>query len=192
MKRLFLLGLVLLGGCVVQSFQPFYGDAYKADAPEVFGQWKVASIGADSNVAYKAWVFTEDYKLLTHDDKGPSGHLQTTFFKIGTQLFCDAEIVDIPEGKFNAFWMLHIRGTHTLCKADVAKDKLTFTPLSFDWFKKALAAKEVDLPHVRTNKEDDFLMTATGDQWAKFLRKYAADTNAFPEANAFVLRKPQS
>ncbi len=189
MKRLVWFALMLLGGCVVQSFHPFYRDNAKVDLPEVIGEWNVIAAGNDSNVAYKPWVFGDDYKLLTYDDKNQSGKLQATFFKVGDQLFCDFEAGEVEEGTINVYWTFHVRQAHTVCKAQLANRQLTLTPLGYEWFKKSLASKEITLQHLKGKNDDNFLVTATPEQWAKFLEKYSANTNAFPQSTAYVLRK---
>jgi len=189
MKRLALFGLVLLGGCVVQSFHPFYSNNAKVELPQAIGEWNLVAAGNDTNVACKPWVFTTSYELLTYGEKDVPGKLQATFFKVGGQLFCDFEAGEAEEGKLNAYWILHVRPVHTVAKVQLEKQQLTLVPMSFDWFKKALASKQIDLPHLKGKKDDDFLVTATPDQWAKFLQKYGADTNAFPQSTAYVLRK---
>jgi len=189
MKRLALFGLVLLSGCVVQSFHPFYRDDAKVPLPQVRGEWDVVAAGTDTNIAYKPWVFTENDELVTYDDKNVSSTLRVTFFKVGRQLFCDFAAGEMEEGRLNPYWILHVRAVHTVAKVQLEKDRLSLVPMNFNWFKKSLAAKQVDLPHLKGKTEDEFLVTATPDQWAKFLSEYAADTNAFPQSAAYVLRK---
>ncbi len=189
MKQFALVGLVLLGGCVVQSFHPFYRDAAKVELPQVPGEWNLIAAGNDTNVTCKPWVFTADYGLLTYDEKDVPSKLQATFFKVDNQLFCDFQASDADQAKINAYWIFHVRPVHTVCKAQLDSRQLTLIPLNFDWFKKALVSKQVDLPHLKGKNDDDFLVTATPDQWALFLEKYGADTNAFPRDSAYILKK---
>jgi hypothetical protein len=191
MKRLTLIALVLLGGCVVQSFHPFYNTNAKVELPQAVGEWNLVAAGSDTNVTSKPWVFSKSYELTTYDEKNVPGKLQATFFKAGQHLFCDFEAGDIEDGKLNPYWILHVRPTHTVAKVHLDSRQFTLTPLSFDWFKKALVAGQLDLPHIKSSKSQDFLVTATPDQWAKFLDKYGANTNAFPPATAYVLKKRQ-
>lgn len=189
MKRLVCLGFALLSGCVVQSFHPFYREDAKVELPQVIGEWNLIAAGSDTNVACKPWVFTKDYELLTYDEKNLPGKLQATFFKVGTQLLCDFEAGEAEEGKLNPYWIFHVRPVHTVCKVQLEERQLTLTPLNFDWFKMALDAKLIDLPLLKARKGDHFLLTATPDQWANFLEKYGADTNAFYKNTAYILRK---
>jgi hypothetical protein len=192
MKRFVLFGTLLLGGCVVQSFYPCYQDNAKVELREVIGSWNVIAAGEDTNIAYKAWVFSDDYKLLTYDDKNQPGKLQATFFKVGNQLFCDFEAGDVEEGTINGFWLFHVRQAHTVAKVKLADGQLTLLPLSFEWFKKSIAAKEMELPYLKGKNEDSFFVTATPEQWATFLAKHASDADAFPQKTAYVLRKRSS
>ncbi len=189
MKRFAVLSLLLLGGCVVQSFHPFYREQAKVNPPEVTGEWNLVAAGSDTNVACKPWVFSADNELTTYDENNLPAKLKATFFKIGNQLFCDFEPGEVEEGKLNAYWILHVRPVHTVAKVQLDKQQLTLIPLNFDWFKKSLAANQIDLPCLKGHKEHDFLLTASPEQWAGFLEKYAANTNAFPQNTAYVLRK---
>jgi len=189
MKRFAMFGLLLLGGCVVQSFHPFYEENAKVALPQLAGEWDLIADGTNTKPACTPWVFTDEGELITRDDKNLPGKLRASFFKVGGQLFCDLEAGDLEEGRVNVYWMLHVRPVHTVCKAQLTDRELTLVPLHFNWFKKALVSREIELPHLTARGNDVFLVTATTDQWRKFLQQHAADTNAFPQNTAYLLRK---
>lgn len=189
MKAFASVALVLLSGCVVQSFHPFYQEQAKTPLPELVGEWTLAAAGSDKAPSVPPWVFTENGELITYDEKGVAGKLRATFFKVGEQLFCDFEAGDTEEGRLNPYWILHVRPVHTVAKVQRTAQQLTLVPLNYEWFKKAVAGGEVNLPHLKRDKDDVLLVTAPPEQWARFLGRYGADTNAFPPNTAYVLRR---
>ena len=87
--RVFVFGLLsalLLSGCV-QSLNPFYTDDVRIAMPELNGKWTLLD-DAGRPKQQKDWVF-EDGRILTYSEKGGSGILDATWFKVGDQLYID-------------------------------------------------------------------------------------------------------
>lgn len=190
-----------LTGCFVQSIHPFYTDAARVKMPEVLGEWDlVAATGEDlSTNGVKPWVFSEGdenrYSILVHDKENAAAQIKAVFFKAGEQVFCDFTAGALPdEMKLNTYWVFNVRAVHTVYRADLGGDELKLIPLDFQWVTKAIENKELDLPHIKEEGNDKAipLFTATPAEWGTFLKAHGASTNAFPEKNAFVLKRRAS
>ena len=196
-KRILALGLVLLGGCVVQSFYPFYTDEAKVSLPSIAGSWQPIDKDSPANTAERPWVFTTradgQYEFLTYDKDKP-GKLKATFFKVGTNLFCDFSPADVlPEdAKINGYWAFHVRPVHSVARVETNSDRLTFVPLSFDWVRAAVQSNQVTLAHLQGKEKDDLLFTARPQEWSKFLADHAANTNAFKPDSAYAFRRSKT
>ena len=152
----------LLTGCVVQSFYPFYTDNSKVAMPQLAGEWDlIKSSGEEvSNKNIKPWVFTGD-EILAMNENHATGQIQTVYFKVGTQVYCDS-IAGEPKGEINEYWYFHHRPLHTVSKVDIKDDVLTFRLLDYEWFKKALDSKQINLPFLTPAEKDSIpLLTAS-------------------------------
>jgi hypothetical protein len=136
----------------------------------------------------KPWTF-ENNKAFVFDDHDVPGQIALTYFKIGTNIFCDSMASDPPDDpRINGYWLIHIRTVHTVSKVEVNGDTATFLPLNYEWFSKAVERKEVEIPSLK-QKEGLPLYTATPEEWERFLTKHASNTNAFSDKVAMVLKK---
>ena len=187
--------MVALGGCVVQSFYPFYTDEAKVSLPQIAGAWQPIDQDSPTNSLERPWIFTArddgQYELLTYDKKTP-GKLKATFFKVGSNLFCDFCAGDVEDGTINGYWAFHVRPVHSVARVQTNSDRLAFVPLSFDWVQRAVQSNQVSLAHLPGKEKDDLLFTARPPEWARFLADHAANTNAFNPANTFAFRRSKS
>jgi len=190
-----LVGVVaaLLGGCVVQSFHPFYTEESKVDAPGgIIGQWKPVRLGdtdeeKTKTANVKPWVFSKD-DLQTYDKKNVASTVETQFFKLDGVLYCDFTARGSPEQfEANIYWTVNIVPVHTLCKVELEGDRLTLKPVSYSWMKNAAEEKKLSLPYVAG--EDLMLFTATPEQWEAFLKEHGKDPEVFPEEDDFVFTR---
>ena len=195
MKRVLSVCLLLLAGCVVQSFGPFCTDQSVVYVREVIGEWKLQKDFGDdvSTNAISFWVFAGDTATnctLKAFDKGNIGaKFGARCFKLGRSMFIDVIPADFGEGtKLNSYWMWTERAMHTVCKVESDGETLTLIPLDFNWFKKQLQGNETGLP-CAGNVDAEFIVTANPKQWEAFLSKHATDPEAFPQKHAFVLKR---
>ena len=82
--------LIILTGCIIQSFHPFYTDKSKIALPQLNGDWDlVRAWGETAEQGSGPWRIHDD-KIKTIDDKGLTAMIHVTFFKVGDRLFCDS------------------------------------------------------------------------------------------------------
>lgn len=193
MKRILAVCLLLLAGCVVQSFGPFCTDNSVVYVREAVGEWKLQKDFGDdvSTNLISLWVFAGDAAtnctLKAFDKENIGATFGVKFFKLGKSMFVDVLPTDPAEGtKLNSYWMWTERAMHTICKVELNGKVLTLIPLDFDWFKKQL--QENALPYAG-NVAAEFIVTANPKQWEVFLSKHAANPDAFREKHAFVLKR---
>ncbi len=194
MKNLLMLIFIagLLASCIPKSTEKHYEDADIIDPPpEIIGKWQPIIFFGDSVEAKKIddWVFSKD-KIECYDDKKRKGILETHFFKIGDNLFCDTFPGD-PKSTFpnglNETWVMHINPMHILTKIEVTKDKLVMIPLHIDAIWKALQSNEIKIKYV--GKKDNYLFTDKPSSWRKFLEKHGENKDFFSEKVRYEFKK---
>ncbi|MGD0652337.1 MAG: hypothetical protein ABSA97_14565 [Verrucomicrobiia bacterium] len=196
MKRFFPILLIVLAGCIVQSFHPFYTDKSKVALPQLNGEWDAVTAWGDKVDATNLppWRISHN-EIVAYDNDSKPSKIRVTFFKLGEQLFCDSIAGNIdpndPNGtKVPSYWVWHTFAVHTVTKVETNRSVLTFKPLDLDWLTNRLATAEVSLSHLTRAEEKDWpLFTAKSADWEKFLTKYAKNTNAFPTNHVYVLKR---
>ena len=186
--RVFVFGLLsalLLSGCV-QSLNPFYTDDVRIAMPELNGKWTLLD-DAGRPKQQKDWVF-EDGRILTYSEKGGSGILDATWFKVGDQLYIDTTAHTPESETVSDWWTFHVMPVHILCKVERDDRKLTFKPLDLEWMKQALTNGLASLPVVKGKETDMILFNAAPEQWMQFLKRLGTNEDAFTGGNecAFV------
>ena len=113
------------------------------------------------------------------------------FFKIGEMTFCDFYAGDLVDNGVNEFWAMNVHPVHTVTRAEFKGDVLTFKPLDAEWVAKGLEIRELKVPYLKPKDPEHelVLFTATPQEWEGFLKQYGSTTNAFPDKNAYALRK---
>ena len=191
MKRALPIVLVILAGCIVQSFHPFCTDKSKTSLPQLNGDWDlVKAWGENPKQASGPWRIHDD-KIKTIDEKGLAATIDVTFFKVGDRLFCDSIAGDLGDDvKVSWYWAWHARPVHTVSKVETSDGTLVFKPLDLDWLTNAVAKGQVTLPLLKRAGDDNWpLFTTSSADWEKFLAKYGGDTNAFPTNHVYVLKR---
>ncbi|HUI06589.1 MAG TPA: hypothetical protein VL486_06250 [Verrucomicrobiae bacterium] len=191
MKRVWLVPLVLMAGCIVQSFHPFYTARSKTALPQLNGDWDlVTAWGESPKRASAPWQIHDD-KIKTIDDQGLVATIDVTFFKVDGRLFCDSIAGDLgDDAKVSWYWAWHARPAHTVSKVETSDGRLVFKPLDLDWLTNAMAKGQISLPVIKRAGDDNWpLFTASAADWEKFLATYGGDTNAFPATHTFVLKR---
>lgn len=192
MKRSLLILLVLLAGCIVQSFQPFYTGKSKVELPQLNGNWDaIKAFGnplTTSNVP--PWQISAD-QIVAYDPDSKPSKIDVSFFKLGSQLFCDSTAGN-SEGQA-WYWAWHTRPIHTVTRVETNGNLLVFKPLDLNWLTNGVATGKISLPYISRPEDDRWpLFTATPAQWEQFLAMYADDTNAFPDTHSYVLKRHAS
>ena len=189
MKRVFPVLFILLAGCIVQSFHPFYTDKSKVALPQLNGQWDAVTIWGDkADTNLPPWRIS-DNEIVAYDPDSLSSKVQVVFFKLSGQLFCDSTAGDIGDSKTPWYWAWHVRRIHTVTKVETNCDLLTFKPLDIDWLTNGIAAGKVSLSCLTQPGDNLPLFTAKPAEWEKFLAKYAKNLDAFPENHIYVLKR---
>jgi hypothetical protein len=185
---------ILLSGCWVQSLQPFHTPETTAKVPELAGPWKfVSQFGDDlTRKEIRPWTFGE--KLTAYDRNNVEGTLVYSLFKVGDHVYLDAIAGEPREESTNAFWHCLVRPVHSLVRVEVKGDELVLLPLSYDWLKEKVEAREVSLPVLKSEEVDEkeqpkLLFNASPEQWEQFLKKHGGDEEAFTRKNALVFKR---
>ena len=180
-----LFSLFLLSGCV-QSLNPFYTEEAKVAMPELNGRWTMLDDSGRPR-PQKDWLI-EDRRILTYSEKGGSGVLEATWFKVNGQLFVDTVAGSPDEQTVSDWWSFHVMPVHILCKVTIQGDQLSFRPLSRDWVKEAAVAGIVSLSVDKGREDDAQLYTPTSEQWMAFLKKHGTNEEAFADSNFRFIR----
>ena len=184
-----LLGVLLLSGCV-QSLSPFFTDDAKVAMPELNGKWSMLDEKGRPKTQ-KDWVF-EDGRILTYSDKGGSGMLDATWFKVGDQLYVDTTAHSLESDTVSDWWIFHVMPVHILCKVERGDRNLVFKLLDLDWMKRALTNGVVSLPFVEGEGSDMVLFTAAPGQWMQFLEQQGTNDAAFEGGDEYTFaRSPE-
>ena len=183
------LGMILLSGCV-QSLNPFFTDDAKVAVPELNGRWTMlADTGRPKT--QKDWVF-EGERIMTYSEKGGSGILVATWFKVGDQLYVDTTADSLDSDLVSDWWVFHVMPVHILCKVEGDGKRLTFKPLDFKWVKQALVRGMASLPVVKGKESDMVLFNAEPAQWMQFLEQQGTNEEAFAgESEYTFIRSPE-
>ena len=190
MKRALPIVLIILTGCLVQSYHPFYQEKSKVTLPQLDGEWDAIVTWGDKPDANPSnlppWRIAGD-SVFTPE----SAKIHVTFFKVGGQLFCDSMAGSLDDSnKVSWYWAWHARPVHTVTKIETNGDLLTFKPLDLEWLTNRIAAGRFSLPSLtRTEDKDWPLFTAKAADWEKLLKKYANNTEAFPTNHIYVLKR---
>ena len=195
MKRISIISLLIISvscfsSCIVQSIHPFYTADAVVEPPMKNGEWTMI----DSNgvpVMPKPWVFNGD-EITTYDARGARAVVKVTYFKVKQTIFMDA-VADKPQKGVCTWWAMQLTPVHTLCRIEIKKDSMTFFPINYEWFVKALKDKIVILPHEESKGNDFLVFTASSRQWMDFLAKHGKDKRVFSETflMKFVMKKIQ-
>jgi hypothetical protein len=178
----------LLGGCL-QSLNPFFTDDAKVAMPELNGKWTMLD-DAGRPKSQKDWVF-EDGRIMTYSEKGGSGILVATWFKVGDQLYVDTTAASLESDTVSDWWIFHVMPVHILCKVERDDKRLTFKPLDLEWVKQALTNGVVSLPVVKGKENDMVLFSTEPEQWMQFLKRQGTNEDAFAGGNEVTFVRSQ-
>ena len=176
----------ILSGCVLGSANPFFTPDLVVEMPELYGNWFYEKDIKSDN---KAPVVISSGKITIFDDKGIPGEAKLTFFKVEQVLFVDF----FPdEGEFKKELFEDKSPLHFICLIKYENGKLLFNPLDYAWLGKEVEAGRIPMPYQKagTDEDVDIILTASSAQWIEFLKAHRNDPKAFPEDDAWLIRKP--
>ena len=192
MKRAFPVLFILLAGCIVQSFHPFYTDKSKVALPQLNGEWDAITLwGEDVTNRVAPWRIS-DNEIVAYDKDSAPAKIHVTFFKLDSKtLFCDSIAGDIGnDNKVPSYWAWHVRPIHTVTKVEMVGSVLTFRPLDLDWLTNRVATGKSSLLRLSRAEDNHWpLFTASPDDWEKLLTKNANNSDAFPTNHIYVLKR---
>ena len=184
-----LLGMLLLSGCV-QSLNPFFTEDAKVAMPELNGKWTMLDDTGHPK-AQKDWVF-KDARIMTYSEKGGSGILVATWFKVGDQLYVDTTADSLESDMVSDWWIFHVVPLHILCKVERDDKRLIFKPLALEWVRQALTNGTVSLPVVQGKESGMVLFNAEPAQWMQFLKQHGANDDVFAGGSEYTfIRSPE-
>ena len=187
---------MMLGGCLVMSLHPFFTDSDAIFEQSLVGTWEDGSgkatitfkqFGAN---AYRMTYVQRDLPSPTggKDKQGEPGDFEAHLGRVGGTLFLDLYPDKNSWDRLkNEALAVHLAPTHTISKVSLEGDKLVISGLDHDWLKNLIAKNSRAIAHEKV--EGAIIMTASTEALQKFLKKYAANTKAFPSGEEFHRQK---
>jgi hypothetical protein len=193
---IFMLGLFLLGSCVIKSLHPFYTQNVIYFEKKIIGNW-IDNENANWNIlTFKEVILKENKKnnpSELNDDQFrtyamyKNGYVayfekdstKSSFvampFKIKGQLFLDFTPVEDSESERlkNDLYRMHLIETHTLAKVDMLSDN----EINIKWFSskklaELLEENRIKIKHEKIGFAETVLLTASSEELVKFIEKY--------------------
>ena len=93
-------------------------------------------------------------------------------------------IADEPGKGLCTWWAMQLTPVHTICRVNIQKNKLTLSPVNYEWIENAPKEKTSALPHLEKNEDDFLVFTAKPKEWMVFLKKHGKDKKLFSEIHA--------
>jgi hypothetical protein len=170
-----------LSGCIVQSIHPFFTEEAVIEMPNLNGMW-MRILKESEGGQEKPWIFA-DNEIHTYGEKGGSGTLHATYFKIGELLFMDTTAAEPDHTRVSEWYEIHTAPVHIVCKVEMGKNRLLLTPINNDWLREALKKKVVSFPDPIREENDYTLFNISSEDWMRFLQKHGKNPEAFARKN---------
>ncbi len=181
--------VLLLPGCFVQSFQPFYTISSVVDLPAIHGEWRLVR-KSEENVAEEypePWNFDID-EITTFED-GISSTLDAVYFKVDNVTFVDLSPSEIEE-QLNAWWAIHTIPVHSVCKIEISGDTLNVIPLDGEWIEEMFEEKKLALSYIDIDSEEgQIVLSSSAEELELFLKKYGRNTEAFEREGILTFKR---
>jgi hypothetical protein len=174
--------VVLMTGCV-RSAHPIYMKEDLTFDPGLLGTW-FEKDGKD------IWIFEQAgdnaYKLMHLEDgeEAKSAIFDARLVQVGDQQYLDL-FPEEPEIK-SGFYKIHLVPVHSFVRLSLQRDSLRMSALDYDWLRKKIAARELDLPHVVV--DGDIILTGGPREIQAFLIGIAEEKSAFCDPNELQRR----
>lgn len=186
------LALVALLCCAISSctptLHPLFTHADRTYDPELAGIWLNHE---QDNKFTLAW-FAEGkiYSLRTElkDQPATPGDFNAILGKIGKHRFLNLVPKRPTSLDAKSFYGGHFIQTFTFWKVDLKGDKLTLTPLNYQWVEAMIKAKKLGIKYEQ--QDGGFItLTASTEELKAFVLKYADDSSAFSGGLQFERKK---
>ena len=187
-KILSLLSLALfLGGCIVQSTQPFYTKAVMTPVPETLkGEWVFQRKKSSVKITNpRNWKLTSD-TLVTYNKHNIEGRLRIKFFTVNGILYCDSTANSPDDKQHNMYWVSHVSPMHMLSRVKISDKQLQFILINANRLKSIISENKLALA---TTKAEGQLFIAKSNQWVQFLETYGSDPKLFGEKSEKITLK---
>ena len=172
----------MAGGCV-RSMQPILKDEQVFTNDKWLGDW-VSSDGKTSGVVTAA-DDQKRYKLLYTDEQGKQANLLVRLGKIGDMTIAESTIDD-PAPDASDVYKLHLLPLHSfMLVKDSTQQRLVLRLMDSNWLSKYVDAHPTELATLKVTHED-FVVTASTDDFQAFLIRHAKDDGAYGEDGIFV------
>ncbi|TKG93494.1 hypothetical protein EYV94_17260 [Puteibacter caeruleilacunae] len=190
--------ILLLAGCTISSFFPFYkpDDLIKDD--RFVGKWKENNVTVYGKTDSTYWEFKFPEKKKNKDAKEqpedrlmklkihkPQNELDelTVFnvglFQLGKYQYMDFTIdeMDLKEVGLSSF---HLLPVHTISRVEMRNDTLILQWLSSEFIEDMIKQNKIRIDHLRkADSDEDILLTASTEDLQKFILKYEDHPDAF-------------
>lgn len=176
-----LLALAWLGssGCLVLSVHPVYvGSTVEVDE-HLLGTWESTETGVSVTIARGEW---KAYRI-SYTDR--AGTLALTGYedRIGNARFLDVT----PEHGLEQSLLL--TPLHGVCRLTLEGDRLTASPLDYDWFVDAIDARRLKRLQFTIDERRNVVLTSEGAALRDWIRDHAASAEAFGPATILVRKR---
>ena len=182
---------ILLSGCFIQSFCPFYTENMAIEMPGIAGKWLLVKKG-NEDVSQKypePWVFGEDE--ITTFERSVRSVLNARYFKAKDLTFVDLSPSARNNDKdLNECLKFHLIPVHSVCKVALTDNALELTPLDRKWVHQMFQEDKIPLSHVVVEGQGEHIVLASPpEELATFLRNHGSDTNAFSAKASYTFRR---
>lgn len=175
---------LLLNGCLLTSFNPFFKPADVVTNNLLLGDWigknALLTFSQLENSAYLVnykdcedpYNAPDDYSTCTVAD------LTVNLIKLGDNYFFDV----YPRNYLNSdnlFLNLHVRPAHSLAKVKIEKNRLEIRMVSYSWVQEHLENSKEKLSHIKV--DDLITLTATIEELQAFVLKHQNDPGFFDD-----------
>jgi hypothetical protein len=187
---------LLFSGCLVMSLHPFFTDADSVFEKSLIGTWTDKSDNATLTFkqfganAYRVTYLQHDLSPSQGGKKesGEPGEFEGHVGRVNGGLFLDLyPEKDSWDRLKNDALAVHLAPTHTISKVWFDGDMLMVAGLNHDWLKELVAKDAAAIGHETV--EGAIVLTASTEALQGFLKKYADEPGAFPNADEFRRQK---
>jgi len=185
MKRIgviLFLSAIIMNGCVITSFNPFYLKSDLVTDDQILGQW------IEKKALLTFHKLDESNYLLNYKDcedpyNAPDDFSTCTMaeFTVHLMKLGDNFFMDIYPRTFlntdNLFSNLHIRATHSIARVEIGEEQLSVSLMDYNWMELYLEKNKSKLDHIIT---DDFVtLSATTMELQSFILEHQSETGFY-------------
>ena len=180
LRWIFILAILFLSSGCLRSLHPWYTANDLSENPALIGTWENESKSEE-------WTFTksQDGYRLSLVMNGEAANFDLHHFSIGKNRFLDIT-ASSPETK-NDFYKFHLFPVHTIAKLTLDQDEMEISLLDMNWFDEMLKRKKLTVKFERIEKQ--VILTAPTAELQKLVRRFANDSDAFPNSQSVLTRK---